>query len=347
MKNDKKINEIELNFASIVNDISIPSLVDKKTSKGYINWGDDNKLPNYLYDNYLECSTLQAIVNQITDYVLGNGIETTYTSISKEELEEIIRKCVVDYLIFGGFTLECIKSKLGKVVSVSYQNIMNIRVDEELTTAFLSNKWGSWSGKDIVKLPLYKGNTSDNHFILYNRGHLTRGINPIPIYSGALKSVVTLNNVRDFHLNNLQNGFTAACIINLNNGNIKTRELQEIKSQLQEKYCGSKNAGKFILLNGGDKEHAATIERLNADNFGDQYYALQESSIEDIYVAFRINPMLVGVNVETGFSKEEFENAYALYYSTFVKPIQNMMIKEFKKIGIEITFKPVQINWAN
>ena len=31
---------------------------------------------------------------------------------------------------------------------------MNVRVNEDLTTAYLSNKWGSYSGKDIIELPL-------------------------------------------------------------------------------------------------------------------------------------------------------------------------------------------------
>lgn len=341
MANKEKIEEIELNFASISNNISLPSLIDKKMSRDYIGWGEDNKLPDFLYDNYLECSTLQAIVNQISDYIFGEGLDGNYDP----KLEEVVRRCVVDYLIFGGFAVECIRNKMKEVKYVEYINVMNVRVNEDLTIAYLSNKWGTYSGKDIHTLPLYDGSINQEHFVLYYRGHLTRNINPIPIYAGALKSVVTLNNVRDFHLNNLENGFSASAIINLNNGNIKTRELNEIKNRLERKYCGTKNAGKFILLNGGDKEHEATIARLNADNFGEQYYALQESSIEDIYVAFRINPILVGVNVETGFSKEEFENAYALYYATTVRPMQNNIIREFKKIGFNFKFKPVNIEW--
>ena len=82
----------------------------------------------------------------------------------------------------------------------------------------------------------------------------------------------------------------------------------------------------------------------NANNFGEQYYALQDSSKDDLFVAFRMNPILVGVNVETGFSKEEFENAYSLYYATVVKPIQNDIISCFDKLGVNVTFKPFKIN---
>lgn len=334
----------EMKFATVTpHGIIVPDVVDKKTSKKYINWGEDNKLPNYLWDNYLSCSNLQAIVNTVVDFVIGEGVDTVF---SQKDFVENIQKWVTDYILFGGFTVEALRNRNGDIAQLNYINVMNVRVDEELTTAFLSNNWGSWSGKDIIELPLYKDDEQQPHFIYYFRGNITRNINPIPMYIASLKSIEILNNVKNFHLNNLTNGFTASTIINLNDGTIKTRELSEIKKQLEEKFTGSSNAGKFILMNGGDKEHEATVVRLDADNFGDLYKALTESSENDLYVAFRINPMLVGVNVQTGFSKEEFENAFALYNSTVITPIKNIFIKQFDKLGVPVSFRDFKINWA-
>ena len=334
----------EMKFATVTpHGIIVPDVVDKKTSKKYIHWGEDNKLPNYLWDNYLSCSNLQAIVNTIVDFVIGEGVDTVF---SQESFADNIQKWVTDYILFGGFAVEALRNRNGDIAQLNYINVMNVRVDEELTTAFLSNNWGSWSGKDIIELPLYKEDEKQPHFIYYFRGNITRNINPIPMYIASLKSIEILNNVKNFHLNNLTNGFTASTIINLNDGTIKTRELSEIKKQLEEKFTGSSNAGKFILMNGGDKEHEATVVRLDADNFGDLYKALTESSESDLYVAFRINPMLVGVNVQTGFSKEEFENAFALYNSTVITPIKNIFIKQFEKLGAPVSFRDFKINWA-
>ena len=333
-----------MKFATVTpHGIIVPDVVDKKTSKKYINWGEDNKLPNYLWDNYLSCSNLQAIVNTVVDFVIGEGVDTVF---SQKDFAENIQKWVTDYILFGGFTVEALRNRNGDIAQLNYINVMNVRVDEELTTAFLSNNWGSWSGKDIIELPLYKEDEKQPHFIYYFRGNVTRNINPIPMYIASLKSIEILNNVKNFHLNNLTNCFTASTIINLNDGTIKTRELSEIKKQLEEKFTGSSNAGKFILMNGGDKEHEATVVRLDADNFGDLYKALTESSENDLYVAFRINPMLVGVNVQTGFSKEEFENAFALYNSTVITPIKNIFIKQFEKLGVPVSFRDFKINWA-
>lgn len=331
----------EMNFALIApSGIVVPSVIDKKTSKKYINWGEDNKLPDYLWDTYLKNSNLQAITNTVRDYILGDET-TTNAPIKSNDLA----KCVLDYIIFGGFTLECIRSKRGDIVMMKYINVMNVRVDEDLTTAYISNQWGQWGAKDLKELPLYDGNDQE-HFIYYYRGDITRNINPVPMYIGALKSIEILNNTRNFHLNNLENNFSVNAIINLNNGNIKQRELAEIKEQLTDGFCGTNNAGKFLLVNGGDKEHAATVERLQSDQFGELYKSLDESSKEDIFTAFRINPMLVGVNVTTGFSKEEFANAFALYNRTVIKPLRDNVSDCFKEMGFDMQFSEFKINWA-
>ena len=74
--------------------------------------------------------------------------------------------------------------------------------------AYFSKLWGSYSGKDIIELPLYNPNETQNHFIYFNRGKITRNINPTPTYIDT-----KCNSTRNFHLNNLKNGFNVSAII--------------------------------------------------------------------------------------------------------------------------------------
>lgn len=338
-------NNVELKFAIVTQNSGeeIVNVIDRKNSSGkWVSWGSKNDLPKQLWDNYLKCSNLQTIVNAIYDYIIGDGVITNFTN----DISSVIEKCIFDDILFGGFAIECIRGRNGNIVQINYIDVQNVRVNEALDTAYLSPKWGSYSGKDIVELPLYNPEEKQNHFIYFNRGRVTRNINPIPTYIASLKSIEILNSTRNFHLSNLKNGFNASAIINLNNGNIKTKELKEIQERLENNFTGSENAGKFLLINGGDREHQATVARLNADNFSDLYGALDKSSKEDIFVAFRINPILVGQNVATGFSKEEFEQAYKLFEATVIKSWKNKINKCFNEIGIEITFKPFVINWS-
>lgn len=347
MENKQEI----LNFAVVSQNSGeeIVNVIDKKNSSGrWVSWGAKNDIPRILLDNYLKCSNLQTIINAIYDYIIGEGI--ILKNVADEERSEkiinVIEKCILDDIIFGGFAIEGIRSRMGDIVEVNYVNVMDVRVNEELTTAYISNKWGAYSGKDIIELPLYDKSQKQNHFIYFNRGKLTRNINPIPTYIAALKSVEILNATRNFHLNNLKNGFNVSAIVNLNNGNIKSAELKEIQERLKTNFTGSENAGKFLLINNPDKEHEATIARLNADNFSDLYQALDKSSKDDLYVAFRINPILVGQNVATGFSKEEFEQAYKLFDATVIKSWKNKIKKSFKEVlSLEVDFIPFKIDW--
>lgn len=349
MANKKTTTSEVLSFATITpSGITVPDFIERKTSSSkWVNFGEDNKLPDYLWDNYLKCSNLQSIVNTVTDYIIGDGVEHNFVFDDKQQepLEELVKKCVFDYILFGGFTVEGIRNKQNEIVCLNYINVMNVRVNDTLETAYISNKWGNYTGKNVIELPLYNKDENQAHFIYYYRGAITRNIYPIPIYASAMKSVAILNNTRNFHLRNIENNFSVNAIINLNNGNIKTRELEEIKNKLEKNYCGTDNAGKFLLINGGDKEHAATVERLDADKFGDLYAALSDSSKDDIFVAFRMNPILMGQNVSTGFSKQEFHEAFSLYNRTFIKPLQNNVIKAFSTLGIDISFKKITIDW--
>jgi hypothetical protein len=341
MKKQKEITDEVLKF-TVVNNTGddYVKTFDKKTSNSlWVKWGQDNKMPDFLYDEYLKNSNLQAVINTVVNYTFGNGT-------TNNNYDELVEKIIMDYVLFGGFAIEGLRSRTGEIVELNYINVMNVRVNEELTTAYLSNKWGSYTAKDVIELPLFNAQEKQPHFIYFYRGKLTRGINPIPIYIGAYKSIEILNATRNFHLNNVNNSFNVSAIISLNNGNIKSRELQDIKDKLENNFCGANNGGKFMLINNPDKEHATTVERLNADNFGDLYQALDKSSKEDIYTAFRINPMLIGINQQTGFQKQEFEDAYNLYYTTVIKPIQNEIIKVFKRLDKDIEIIPFKINWS-
>lgn len=346
MENTENIIELKLGKESVI----VPEIVDKKTSKGYVNWGEDNKLPDYLWDSYLKCSNLQSIVNTVSDYIVGSGIDSTYTFLSDEDetIEEVVKKITLDYILFGGFALECIRNAKGDVVRVNYQNVMNVRVDEELTTAYLSNKWGSWNGKNIITLPLFDKREKQPHFLLYFRGNITRNINPIPLWISALKSVEVLNQTRTFNLNNITNNFSGGAVISFNGTQLKSKEMKEIKEKLEAGYTGSDNAGKMLVVNNPNGEGKVEVTRLQPDNMGDLYRNLQDSSKDDLFVAFRCNPILLGKNdTNGGFNKQEFAEAYKLYNATVILPLQNNIVKCLKKIGLDIKFKPFKIDWED
>ena len=336
--------ELEFSYINQPNAVKVVQ-VDKKTSRKYINWGDDNKLPDYIWDSYLACSNLQALVNTVTDYCKGDGINTSFVNFGRDSIESVVRRCVFDFVLFGGFGVECIRSAQGRVSQVKYINVMSIRVDEDLTTAYLSNQWGSYDAKKMQTLPLYDGTNIQTHFVYYYRGNITRNINPIPMWFAALKSVDVLNESRNYNLNNIHNNFNANLAVVLNGTHIKSSEKDDIKKKLEIGYSGSDNAGKSILIDNVNTDGKVEIQRLDGDKTVDMYKSVQESSIDDLYVAFRINPLLVGINQQTGFNTQEYGNAFKLYDKTVVSPLQDEVVSVFAELGINITFDKFVINF--
>jgi capsid portal protein len=54
---------------------------------------------------------------------------------------------------------------------------------------------------------------------------------------------------------------------------------------------------------------------------------------ENIYAGFRINPVLTGLNkTNSGFTGQEFNEAFKLYNKTVIQPAQKEVIDAFEKI---------------
>lgn len=343
MTDNNIVQSVNLNFSKVE-----PVIIDKKR-RGceFVSWGNDNHLPDKLFDLYLNCSELQALVNTLRDYICGNGINTNfpYLSDNGDTLDEELTKCVLDYIIFGGFCLEGLRNKSGEITQLNWQNIINVRLNDDLTTAYISNEWKQWKADKCVELPLYDKTQNQPHFIFYYRGEITRNVNPIPVWFSSLKSAECLNEIRLFNLSNIKNNFTSNCIITLNGANVKNKELQELKEKINSEYSGAENAGKILFINNTNTEGKVEITRLNADNQNDLYKSVQESSTNDLYTGFRINKMLLGENIQTGFSNQQFSDAYKLTYATVIKPLQNNIIKAIKQLGVEVSFEPFIIKW--
>lgn len=352
MKNNtKQQNDLNVfQFSAINTDcITVPDIIDYKSSRDYVSWGADNKLPYFIWDTYLKCSDLQALVNTTADYVTGQDLEIIKPDelfTEEDSFEDLLQKIVFDYILFGGFAVECIRNANGNIVRCNYINVMNVRVNEDLTTAWLSNNWGSWNGKNVISLPLYDKNEAQPHFIFYYRGAITRNINPVAVWHSGLKSACVLNEIRNYNLNNIQNNFNANVMIALNGVQIKSSELKDIKEKLEAGYTGTNNAGKTLLINNSNSEGKVEVIRLDSDKASDIYKNVAESSVSDLQCSFRINPILLGINTTTGFSAQEFQQAYSLYKVTVIQPLRNNITNALRKIKIDVNFKDTKIDFG-
>lgn len=316
-----------------------------KSGNDYVSWGKDNNFPQNVYEMYLNSAILQSIVNGIVDYVMGGGVISAWDKVNgnDETLNDIVEKCLYDFIVFGGFSFQ-IMYKMGVPEAIYWTDFMKCRKSEDEKKIFYADEWGKYS-KKCLEYDAWTPQTNKGTAIFYYKGKKTRGKYPIPMYIGALKSVKISTEISNFHLNNITKGFASNSIISFNNGEPDDDTKQKIEKAFKEKFCGTNNAGSFMLLFNESKDNAAEIAKIQDDQFDKKYDSLSKAVKEDIFIAFRAVPELFGISTEgNGFSKEEYLQAFQLFNKTVVMPIQKDVERQFKKVGISFDFKEFKLD---
>ena len=315
--------------------------VEKKISgKDFIIWGNNNAYPDYLYSLYTNVSTLQSVINGTADYIVGDDVICNvpnfqkYVNKNDESIRDIISRLAVDYLIFGGYAFQVIKNYVGQVSEIYWIDFAKLRSDKKNEILYYSDDWSKSYGRvKYITYPKFGKNDQNPTSIFYNKGTKTRTVYPLPIYNSAIIPCEIEKSINDFHLNEINNNFLSSKIINFNNGVPDDNLKEEIEKNLNEKFSGKDNAGRIMISFNDNSENATTISDLATDNFADRYNTLAERSRSQIFTSFRATPNLFGLPTETtGFSEQEFNEAFKLYNRTVVQPIQKMIIDSFNKV---------------
>lgn len=333
----------------------IPTFIEKdNTSKPYVNYGDNNRFPNYLWDLYLRSAVLQSIIEGTADYAGGKGIilndKLAYlkeeANKDGETLEDVIKKIIGDYLIFGGFALQVIPNRLGEIKEIYWLDFRNCRRNKEGDKIYYSEDWIRHSN-DYITYDVFTPDSRKSS-VYYFKGHISRGVYPIPRYNGALNAIETSTEISKFHLNSILNNFSSNFIISFNNGEPEESIQEEIERKINNKFTSAENAGKPMIVFNNGKENAVTVERIQDDTFDKKYEALRSSTYKEIFVSFRAIPQLFGYTLDsgTGFNSQEFQEAFLLYNQTTVIPIQKDITRIFNKIfqtENSVTFIPFEL----
>ena len=345
----------QLNFTSLVStthEIPKNKCVSAKNAP-YVKWGEDNNFPDYLFELFKNSSQMAAIILQMKNYVLGNGLTSNFylkiVNRKLETFENFIDKLVFDYLLYGGFAFQIIKNKLGQIAELNHLDFKYIRVDEDETKVFFSKDWSKGRRTPLV-YDRWDVNSNSSNSVFYYKGHLTRECYPMPFYISCLTSLEISTQIGDFHLNNLLNGFSPSCIINFNNGSNISEDVQdEIEEAVKEKFCGTENASKILLSFNDDLTHKTTFERLADDGMIDKYNNLQQTTEKDIFRAFRMNKLLLGDGSDnTGFNKQAYLESFALYNKSVIEPIQRE-IEGVLDISLgkgSVKFNKFELDWG-
>ena len=170
-------------------------------------------------------------------------------------------------------------------------------------------------------------------------------------YNGALDYALLEEEVSNYQINDVKNGFSGTKVINFNNG-VPTEEMRDqIKADVKNKLTGSRG-DKVIVAFNANAESKTTVEDIPLNDAPQHYEYLSNECFNKLIVGHRVtSPMLLGIrNGDGGLgnNSEEIKTAMLLFDNIVIKPYQLEIIEAlneilyYNEISLKLYFKTIQ-----
>jgi hypothetical protein len=222
----------------------------------------------------------------------------------------------------------------------------------EIEGYYYSDDWTDTRKFEPKRIPAFGfGGKNEVIEILYSKPY-TVGMKyyAYPDYQGSLPYALLEEEISQFLINDVQNGFSPTMIVNFNNGVPTEEQMNIINSKVQVQLTGSK--GKKVLTSFNDnKEMATTVEAIALNDAPKHYEYLSEECMRKIMLGHNVtSPLLFGVASTNGFSSnaDELKNSAILFDNMVIRPIQDELIMAFETIlyfnglSVRLFFKTLQ-----
>ena len=331
----------------------------EEKSKEWIIYGADreggyyNNYPAYLLYLYNRSSKHNAFINGKVLYICGAGVGFDSEGLTLQDiamandflnkensnfdtLKDIVKKCVLDKKLFGGYYLEIIWNKAGTSFETLHFPYNNLRKAKDAD--------GYWYSKDWSKQKQSKEETGLEYIDLFDpEKPSARQIfvskeyrpdldaYPLPDYVASTVYAEVDVELSNYRLNAIKSGFNAGTILNFANGRPTQEERETIESKLKEKFTSTDRANSLLITFSQSESSKPTIEHLTPQNVDEQLNGLNDQVIQELIIGHHIpNPMLVGIKTagELG-TKDQINDSYELYKNTYIIPNQKEIERDF------------------
>jgi len=325
---------------------------EERKGKGYIEFGADNKYPDYLLGLYNESPKHGAIIKGKVNYIFGKGFKDAPAANTQgESWNTIVKKCILDDEIFGGYYLQIVWNKARKVKEVYHIRYINIRTNKDESRFWVKNDWQD--GKEKPReYTAFTGTFQEGEYtqILFVKQYNPRGeVYPLPNYFQGLNYVDADVQVSRHILGNAKDGFVAGTMIQLNNGEPPTEQKGEIERRLKKKFTGSEGDRVLIMFN-SSRENGAEVSTLGQTMLTKEDFTNINNLIQqEIFAAHQItSPALFGIKTEGQLGgRNEIRDAYEIFNNTYVNERQQAFNELFGKLiqftGVQGEFKIVPV----
>lgn len=336
---------ISLAFSDVSPDIriSVPYYKEPvvRNEKIPVPYGEQNLFPNELLELIQQSVSAQSILTGtkqiISNYDIVQNFElpcAPFINNDHQSLTELITNLAHDYLVFGAFAIQVSWNKLNQISELIHIPFEMIRMNVTKEKIFFNRFWSRYSTNSVVYNRFSLNRKEDEYSQIYvytNNGY--RSTYGMSLFSGVLNDLASEVSASQYIKNSLDSGLASRFIIDLpNSANLDDDQKADIEQAIKDKFCGSANAGSFMMYFNNSNDELK-ITQIADDNSHERFKAIADYTRQNIFMALHATPNLFGSpTATTGFSSQEYQDAYNLFYKMTVAPCLNTIAEAFNVI---------------
>jgi len=339
-------------------------VIQESKRENWVDFGEDNNYYSFLIDRYTNSTTNNAIINNISRLVYGKGLSTLDANKKPNEYAQMmslfnkdcIRKMVLDRKMLGQFAIQVhYNDKHDRILKAYHMPVNLLRAekcnkDGEVVGYYYSDDWTDVKKFAPVRYSAF-GTSKDKIEILFCKPYAV-GMKyySYPDYQGSVPYALLEEEIADYLINEVQNGFSGTKVVNFNNG-VPTEEQQSMITQkVMNKLTGSRGQKVIVAFN-SNAESKTTVDDIPLNDAPEHYTYLSEECLRKIMLGHNVtSPLLFGVASTNGFSSnaDELKNSAILFDNMVIRPMQEELldafdtILAFNGISLKLFFRTLQ-----
>jgi len=340
-----------------------PTIQEAKRDN-WVEFGEDNNYYAFLIDRYTNSTTNNAIINNINRLVYGRGLSAIDASRKPNEYAQMmslfnkdcVRKMVLDRKMLGQFAIQVHYSKDHKKIIKAYHMPVNLlrsekcNKDGEIEGYYYSDNWLDVRKYEPKRIPAFGFSNEQIEILFVKPYSVGMKYYAYPDYQGALPYAVLEEEVADYLINEVKNGFSGTKVVNFNNGLPSEEQQQIITSKVLSKLTGSRGQKVIVAFN-QNAESKTTVDDIPLNDAPDHYTYLSEECLRKIMLGHNVtSPLLFGIANASGFSSnaDELKNSSILFDNMVIRPLQEELLDAFNTIlgyngiSLKLFFKTLQ-----
>lgn len=342
---------------------SQPKIVESKRDN-WVEFGEDNNFFQFLIDRYNGSTTNNAVINNIVKLIYGRGLDATDASKKPNEYaqmimlfrKDILKKGISDLKLLGQYAYQLIYNKQKtQIVRVEHIPVQLLRAEKcnkkgEVEAYYYSDNWEDTKKFEPKRIPAF-GFGDKTLEILYV-GNYTVGQKYYSNvdYVGCIPYAKLEEEIADYLINDVQNGFSPTSIVNFNNGIPDEEKRELISRQVTNTLAGSKGKKVVVSFN-NDETKKTTVDSVPLNEAPKHYEYLSEESKSKILLGHGVvSGLQFGIPSASGFSSnaDELKNAITLFDNMVIRYFQDTFLDgidkvlAFNKISLNLYFKTLQ-----